>query len=182
MGEGLIFDAQDLLADTLAACDEWQALTGTATAVDAKAHVYQGALPQPGNGAAKYTPAELSSLRPFAILGTRNVAGFNARRDATGMFRPSGALDLYFEMDTPAGTKDNWPQLEEDTVSIIGRLIVRPDSKPASWQGLLNLAHQSGYLAIETLRYSGPFRAPQEDWPGDGDYLSWFFEIEYGTP
>lgn len=176
--DSIVNTPQQLLEDTLVACDEFLTWTGAANATAARARVYHEALPRPASGV-EYTLAELQAYRPFAIIYTADLGGWQARRVATESFGVTGRVLLYLEQDTPSGLANDLDALDEAFKESIGHILAASDAKPAI-SGLLDLAHQPGYLAIDQVILNGPGRSHPEDHQAIGDIVFASLEITYG--
>lgn len=176
--DSILNTPQQLLEDSLVACDEFLTWTGEASATAARTHVYHEALPRPANGV-DYTLAELQGYRPFVLLTTAELGGWQARRTATESFGLTGRLLAYFEQTTPTGLATDLEGLDEAFKESLGHILSRSDAKPAI-SGLLDLAHVPGYLAIDQVLLTGPGRSHPDEHPAIGDFVFAQLEITYG--
>lgn len=185
LGTSLLWTPQNLLADTLAATSEFQSITGTASADDAKASIYHDALPPPPLGADDYSQAELVAMRPFALISTIPSGGLNTLRDATESEQTSGRLMIEFELNTPDALSRDPGILEQWLKTLVGRIIVRPDGESSSFNGLLDLFHTTSgsqsYLAGNTVTLSGLYRTMPDAVEALGDFIIVELEVGWGS-
>jgi hypothetical protein len=172
---------QSMLRDTLAACTEWQTLTGSANAAEAANHIYEGALPKPAAGDV-HTLEELVGYRPYAEVWREAQAGLRLPVDAVGatyeMRRPSGVLMVRFEWNVPPEIKHDLQEIDRLVNNIIGGLLKTDDNDNP---GLSELNGRAGYLAMREFVIHGPFRSAQDEEPTQGDAVAWYFEVHWGA-
>lgn len=177
---GPISNVEQLAATTLANCKEFQTLTGSADADEAAESIYFDALPPPADSD-EHTLAELQAYRPFAILATDDGDGFRWRHDGSGpsdwVYRTGGSLLVQLEKDIATGDLDDAQEYMRLWKNTLGKIVQSLDDNNP---GLLELAGQSGYLAIREVVLHGPWRSAEERRQGEGDYVWAVLEIRWG--
>lgn len=188
LANSVILEPQDLLAKTLADCDEFRNLVGASSHSAAQASIWHESLPRPASGRDNYALGELSSYRPFALIFTNDLDGAMATRQASapGAWSERGALRILIEFDTPDSLKNSPVLLDQLMKQIVGRICKRPTDEAETFDGLWDLAHRTNeddgysYLAIDQVNFRGYHRSAEQDQPGQGDFLFAWIEVLYG--
>jgi hypothetical protein len=171
--QGAISLAETYLAATLAACAQWQTLTGAADADEAAERIYYDALPPPPNNQDAYTRQQLEELRPYCVIFSDEETGLTFDHDAHGVgfgYRDAGILKGFLESAVD-------PQIAHDPQEIFRRF---KNDVGLLVADMLALAGLAGYLAISTLTLRGPLRSHEDQLPGEGDYVQYHFTINWG--
>jgi hypothetical protein len=185
LANSILLEPQDLLAKTLADCDEFRNLVGASSHAAAQARIWHESLPRPENGRDNYTTAEMSAYRPFALIFTNDLDGAMATRQASSpaAWSERGALRILLEIDTPDSIQDSPVLLDQLMKQLAGRISKRPSDEASTFNGLMDLAHRTNesgsysYLAIDTVSFRGYHRSRPEE---EGDYLFAWIEVMYG--
>ena len=165
---GILSLPMKYLRDSLADCAAFRTFAGAADQAAALARIHYFELTPPADVEA-YTKAEITALRPYAIVATQDRNGFSAELDGASdhfEFADSGRLWLYVAR-TVAGDQ---PELE--FCNHLGAIVA----------GLCKLAGQAGYLALTEISLeAGPFRGHHDLDPTEGIEQIAVFSIDYGT-
>lgn len=144
--------AKQYLKAALAASATFQAWTGSADSAEAAARIYREALPRP-DSAREYTAAELSALRPYAIVGT---LGYRSDADAGGAERErwaTGRLLLRLVMDVPAEAAEDEEELSIQFENVIGGIE----------RDLYATSGLAGYLDVRGFELPAPYMRTHPD-------------------
>jgi hypothetical protein len=169
---GLISLPESYLAATIAACAQWQTMTGKDSA-DAAASIYFDALPAPPNDKDAFGPEQFAELRPFVLIESDEDTGGTIAHAAMGTsfdYMLRGRLKGLIEQRVD-------PQIAHDNAEVLRRF---KNECGALFLQMLDLAGQAGYLAITTLTYRGPLRAHPDLAKDEGDHVALFFTIDWG--
>lgn len=180
---GVIAIAKDLLRTTLATCTAFRTWDGAAYSVaQAKERIYFDALPPPENDGQEYTPDELSTLRPFALIFKPNSDGVRMRYAAVGgggrRYHSSGTLMVLLQRDVPVADRDDPGQVDRDMENMVGLLLQSGDSGAP---GIAELAGNADYLAVTDIREVVTYRGDPDDEPGRGDYQTCILQVDWGV-
>jgi hypothetical protein len=169
MTAGWIRNTAALAAGTISRCHAFQTWQGnTWNEAQALARIYHHALPPPANGR-EHTLAEMSALRPFALIWTEGVDGLEVFRDTAGTDwapRSSGHLVVCFEQNVPTEDLDDPSKVERDFETFVGLVIGSGDGTEP---GLYELSGIPGELPATRIVYRGSARTPQEEIQSIGD-------------
>lgn len=151
----MIQEAQEVARQTLAACEAFQTLLGVEDELDPVAaaleHIYHDAFPSPESGRAEHTRAELTALRPCAIVYTEDNQGWVATKDAMGnqnCWNVSGSVHLVIYRNVPEADEFNPSKVDTDFRTIIGNIASQ----------IIALSETAPYLAANQIVVSGPAR------------------------
>lgn len=174
--DSLLLKPHSLIEEMLGDCDEFLLFTGEADAASAKGHVHHFSLP-PAANESTYSKTELEGHRPFVIVTTR---AFSTRRMATETFAETGVIELEFERDVPADDLGDLQQAYVDFAEMIGHIIGASEAKPTI-NGLVELAHESPYLALDNVTMPVPIALNDEtERIEEGTFLYCYLELSYG--
>lgn len=153
----MIQETQEIARITLAACAAFQELVGVDDELDpdtaALDYIYHDALPSPESGRAEHTRAELTALRPCAIVYTEDNQGWVATKDAMGnqnCWNVSGSVHLVIYRNVPEADEFNPSKVDTDFRTIIGNIASQ----------IIALSETAPYLAANQISMSGPARTP----------------------
>lgn len=158
----MIQDAQNIAKATLAACASFQSLVDADDATEAAARIYHDAFPVPISGRPEHTRAELTALRPCAIVYTEDNQGFVIRRDAMGnddCWNATGVVHFVIYRNVPEADEFNLSKVDTDFRTVIGNIV----------EEMIGLSETAGYLATKQFTVSGPGRTPIADLKDIGD-------------
>lgn len=178
---GALAIPKDLLRTSLATCTAFRNWDGLSlTVAQAKERIYLDALPPPTDGKA-YSPAEMSELRPFAIVYTDSQNGLEYDLESSGYgYAARGRLMVRLERAFPdvSGETDPDAAADRQFENFLGPLL---HSEDVNNPGLLELAGQPGYLMVRSAALAfGPSRVDPRDRAGLGDFQVAFLSIEWG--
>lgn len=175
----MIQTAQDVARATLAACAAFQSLVGVEAvgdeerAAEALEHIYHDAFPSPESQRAEHTRAELTALRPCAIVYTEDSQGWVIIRDAMGnedCWNARGMIHVVIFRNVPEADRFNLSKVDTDFRTIIGDIA----------EDIIGLSETAPYLAARRLTVSGPTRTPHEQLKDVGDAQAAEISIEWG--
>jgi len=158
----MIQDAQDIAKATLAACAAFQSLVDAGDAAEAAEHIYHDSFPTPESGNAEHGRAELTALRPCAIVYTEDNQGFVVRRDAMGMedcWNATGVIHFVIFRNVPAADVNLPSKVDTDFRTVLGNIVSQ----------MIGLSETAGYLATKQFTVSGPARTPKKELKDIGD-------------
>lgn len=158
----MIQEAQDIAKATLAACAAFQSLVDAGDATEALEHIYHDSFPTPISGGDAHGRAELTALRPCAIVYTEDNQGFVVRRDAMGMedcWNATGVIHFVLFRNVPDADKDNPSKVDTDFRTVIGNIVSQ----------MIAVSETAGYLATKQFSVSGPTRTPKKELKDIGD-------------
>lgn len=158
----MIQEAQDIARATLAACAAFQSLVDADDATEALEHIYHDSFPTPISGGDVHGRAELTALRPCAIVYTEDNQGFVVRRDAMGMedcWNATGVIHFVLFRNVPDADKDNPSKVDTDFRTVIGNIVSQ----------MIAVSETAGYLATKQFSVSGPTRTPKKELKDIGD-------------
>lgn len=162
----------------LAACPTWQALTGSATADEARARVFAHALSwsEADLTEGDYLANTVKAARPYALVGLGDSAPFTRSAVAGGGMtytRPGGKMIFFIEVDVPEALRD-LTRLSEAEIwfeNQLGNLIE-------------DIAGLNGLPGVPDLReirlLAAPVRASEEVSKSEGDFSHAFVEVSWG--
>lgn len=177
---GGISIAEQLLAQTVAACTQWIADTGSADATEALSHIYFDALP-PSDDGDSFTREELIALRPYCIVATNPENGYSWGRIAAEGWDDSGSLILIFEYNTPEELAQDNQALMRWFKNKLGNIMRPDDSVLTDYVGISQLAHQGAYHASTKIRVGVIGRADQLQYETEGDYVLAMLYVDWGA-
>ncbi len=157
-----------MLADSAA----FRTLCGAADAAGALDHIYRDGLPPPADGR-EFTPAELSALRPHAIIFLADSDGLTLDRDSAEGFLASGRAMIALERDCPSSLGDEpTSDANRQWKNIIGQIMydlcdLTAEAKP-------------GYLQLTRIRlHLGPFWPEKKDAIAQGLWQGAVLEVRW---
>jgi len=169
---GPISLAEDYLKETLAACGTFQTLVEAEDATEAKASIYNDALPEPAAGD-EYTKAELTGYHPYATIETDPDGGYDMIFDAVGAgghdCRDAGRLIVRIARIVPDNT--GIADAERGWKNTIGNILAE----------LWGNAGAAGFLAITGVALIGLHRFHPDNEPGMGDAQGATIAVEWGS-
>lgn len=158
----MIQQAQNTARATLAACAAFQALVGASDATDALERIYHDALPYPESMRAEHTRAELTALRPCAVVYTEDNQGWVVERDAAGnedCWNAHGIIHMVIDRNVPEADQYNPSKVDTDFRTILGDIA----------EQIIGLSETAPYLAANRIVVSGPYRTPLPELKDIGD-------------
>jgi hypothetical protein len=164
----VIQQAQNIARATLAACASFQALVGAEAAdeeyriVQALEHIYHDAFPSPESQRAEHTRAELTALRPCAIVYTEDNQGWVVERDAVGnedCWNAYGQVHLVVFRNVPEEDEYDPSKVDTDFRTVIGNIAAE----------IIGLSETAPYLAANRIVVSGPHRTSLTELKDIGD-------------
>lgn len=169
----MIQEVQELLRVSLANSAAFQTFVGAANATAALAKIYHDAWPKPTTGAT-HTLAEITALRPSAIIYTEEDQGFTVERDASGASdwdrKNSGRLVAVLFRNVPEADRNNLTKVATDFRTTVGAII----------DELMDQSVTAGRLHIQRITASGPWRTAKERLQAEGDAQAFELMIEWG--
>lgn len=164
--------AQNILRISLSDSSAFQTFTGTANATAALAKIYHDELPKPATGRV-HTLAEITALRPCAVVFTQTDAGWTIERDAMGeasCWHPSGVLHCLLFRNVPDADKDNLGKVDTDFRTTVGLIV----------DDLIAMSETAGRLAIDKITTRGPYRTDPKELKSIGDAQVYELIINWG--
>lgn len=162
--------AQDHLRTMLANAAAVRTWMGAGSVALALARIYHEALPPPSDNKADYTPAELTTYRPFIILSTDEQDGYRKTAQAMGLFGAAGRLRIELEQDVPELVAGNPAEVAIRFKNSIGAII----------DELVGMVATAGYLSFDQVALTlGPFRATEDETTTQGDWQAAVLEVEW---
>lgn len=158
----MIQDAQNTARATLAACATFQTLVGAANATEALERIYHDAWPLPESMRAEHTSAELTALRPCAIVYTEDNQGWVVERDAMGnedCWNAYGQIHFVIDRNVPSEDAYLPSKVDTDFREIIGDIASE----------IIGLSETAPYLAANRIVVSGPYRTQIKELKDIGD-------------
>ncbi len=155
------------LKATLADAAAFRTWVGASDHAGADAHIYSNRLPAPADtDTGVYTQAELTALRPFAIVMPTEQDPYQltgiAISDATD-FAETGKLRILLEQNA-AEDPETWETTVDGIIT-----------------GIKGLAGKAGYLDIANLRIVALYlKAAADDIPTLGDFQQAMLELDWG--
>ncbi len=161
--EGSLSLPMEHLRTLVAASATFQAWTNTASAADAKDHIYLTI-------AEVDATERLANMRPFALIALAEEADFESvGGGANDTFIDRGSLTLIFEANVEPA----------DNAGDVGLLFANQVGKTID--EMLALAGSSGYLCVQRIeKFLGPARAKHDIEDGEGDFYQIGFKIHWG--
>lgn len=169
----MIQEAQNIARATLAACAAFQTLVEAIDATEALEHIYHDAFPSPESERAEHTRAELTALRPCAVIYTEDNQGWVVSRDAMGnedCWNARGIIHVLLYRNVPEADEFNPSKVDTDFRTVIGDIA----------EGIIGLSETAPYLAARKLTVSGPTRTPLKELKDIGDAQAAEILIEWG--
>lgn len=158
---------RDMLADAPA----FQTWTGTANQTAALARIHYEGLPDPSDGK-KHTIAELTALRPYAIVYIRDQAGYSRSFISTSTFSQTGTIVCTIEQTAPSGLgSDPSSDANKQWANTIGAII----------DGLATLqaSQVAEYLDLHVIRLVNRGWVPQNKASSQGLFQRATLEIDF---
>jgi len=169
----MIQEAQNIARATLAACASFQSLVDADDATEALTHIYHDATPMPESGRAEHTRAELTALRPFAIVYTEDNQGFVVEKDAMGnedCWNASGTVHIVIYRNVPEADELNPSKVDTDFRTVMGNIASE----------IIRLSETAPYLAAKKIVASGPIRTPVKELSDVGDAQGAVLTVAWG--
>lgn len=179
--DGPILDALNAARAMLRDCYWWRRIANPDNPwneATAAAHIYFDGLPPPNPGP-DHSLAELTQLRPFAIMWTEQAAGFRIRNESAGYCCafPAGIIVVQIEFPVPPAMADNPITLAEHIARVIGRILRTCD---VDEPGLVELSGQAGYLPLNEIQLIGYARTNQKTALDIGDTIVAELQLNWG--
>lgn len=169
---GRIQNPQNLLRVTLSYSAAFQDFVSAADSDEAILKIYHDELPKPSVGRV-HTLAEITALRPCAIIFTETDAGWTIERDAmadVGCWHPYGILHLLLFRNVPEADKDDLGKCDTDFRTTVGLIV----------DNLIDMSETAGRLAIDKITARGPFRTDVKELKSIGDAQVYELIINWG--
>jgi hypothetical protein len=168
----VIQEVQEIARQTLAACAAFQSLVGAANANIALDYIYHDAWPPPASGPT-HTLAEITELRPSAIVYTDPIDGFDMERDASAdiCWHNSGTIHLLLFRNTPEAALEDPSLADTGWREIVGNILVN----------LRDLSETPGMLASRAFRVAGMYRTEPTMLEAEGDAQAADIVIRWGV-
>lgn len=178
---GPILDALSAARAMLRDCYWWRRLANPDSPWDqatAQSHIHFDGLP-PATPGPNHSRAQLTQLRPFALMWTEQAAGFRMRNETAGFCCPkaSGVIVVQIELSVPTALAANPHALAEDVSRKLG-LIVRTNN--AQQPGLFELSGRSGYLPVNEVMLYGYVRSDGKARVDVGDCVVAELQMNWG--
>ena len=175
-GPGVIQCVQESFRQLIADCHGWRDWQGCGRDRDAALMaIYHDALPPPRDMGVERSVAELSRLRPFAIVSTDPFGGYRMDFDAAIDFTARGRLRLLIEQDRPSETFADPSKADTLARASLGHLIYTGDpDKP----GIVELVKDSR-MQITGITASGPMSPEDEEIEAYGECQWLQLDIEW---
>lgn len=166
------------LRTMLADCSAIQDLFEATDAEDALERIYLGCLPAPGDGR-KYTQAELSSYRPFAIVAQSSPAIVSTHESVSGGWTHGrrGVADIYIERTHPATENGEDDQIDFEWVDLVDSIRQTNDHDNP---GLIELHERAGNVSIRQVEVLEITRSDEAEQTALGDYQSALIRVYWG--
>lgn len=170
---GTLSLARSYLAEMLAECAAFQAFvgaSGSGAAAQAAARIHHTCLPPPAGE--KYTAAELSAYRPFALVSTAPTEGLRRVLDAADSFGSSGRIEIKLEQDVDTEIAADPAEIEQRFENAVGAIIDELCARAAPGH--------AGELAFNAISLTaGPWRPMVEAYEEQGDYIACELMVEW---
>lgn len=171
----MIQDVQAIAKTTLANCAAFRTLTATADATAALAKIYHDAWPVPASGGVSHSLAEITALRPSAIIYTEPDRGWTSQRDAMGdstgnCWHHSGIIHMIIFRNVPTADKALPSKVDTDFRTVIGTILSE----------LIAQSETAGRLNSKRLTVSGPWRTEPKELKDIGDAQGCEIIVEWG--
>jgi hypothetical protein len=165
----MIQTAQDLLKTTLSYSAAFQSLVGAVDETEAAARIYHDALPPPADGSASYSAAQLSVLRPCAMIYTES---FMRELVAMGSdcWASWGQMKCIIYRNVPTAIADDPSQVDTTFRVIAGDIISE----------MIAQCDTAGRLASRKFEARGPYRTPPDEINAIGDEQVYELIIDWG--
>lgn len=158
----MIQEAQNIARATLAACPAFRTLVDADNATEALTHIYHDAFPAPESQRAEHTRAELTALRPCAIVFLEDNQGWVVERDASGSedcWNAYGIVHFVIFRNVPEADQYNPSKVDTDFRTVIGNIA----------EQIIGLSETAPYLAANRIVMSGPHRTMLTELKDIGD-------------
>lgn len=170
----ILAEPAETLRTMLADCAALRTWFGAADAAEAKLRIHVGGVPEPVADEG-FTQAQLESARPLALIHIEPRGGGAAFKAYAGgsrnFFRASGVLSLIFEADIDSANVGNPQDAYLEFINAVGAVI----------DDLQTLAGSSTYLDIRAIDIAeGPWRVPEDENAGGGDYFFVALSVAWG--
>ena len=169
---GVLSEAEDLLATTLADCPEFRTLVEEADRAGALEHIYNDVLPA-ASGDYTYTRTELQALRPYALYWTSPDNGYRSRSESASTgnnFVEGGEIIMKLERDVTDSDDITQAESDRDWNDIVGSII----------RDMHDLAGLDGYLNIVAIRQLICGRSDPGDFRSYGHVQTSVLAVEWG--
>jgi hypothetical protein len=182
--QGPITHAEQTAAMTLAHCTAFQQLLGVDTAAAALARIHFHECPKPAGEA--YTLAEITAMRPFALIYTVFPYGYAYRKVASFAWDDAGTIAIEIEWSIPLEIAGDEAAISRTFLNSLGRIIRAQENESDADRGLLDLfdtetTDGSCHLSGTEVRVVDVLRSSAEHVATDGDAIKAILLIEWGN-
>lgn len=165
---------QDALRCSLANSPNMQSFLGVTVGDSSAAilKIYNDELPKPSDGR-MHTLAEITALRPCAIVFTLSDAGWSIERDAMAddaCWHAHGIVHALIFRNVPEADKDDLGKCDVDFRNAVSDIV----------DDLIELSEYAGHLACDKITARGPFRTDPKELKAIGDAQVYELIIEWG--
>lgn len=179
--DGPVLDALNAARAMLRDCHWWRRVANPDSPwsqATAEAHIHFDGLPPPVPGP-DHSLAQLTQLRPFALMWTEQSAGFRLRNETAGYCCaiPSGMIVVQIEMPVPTAMVNNPTTLAQHLSRLLG-LIMRTGN--AEQPGLFELSGRAGYLPLTEIQLIGYARTDAKTARDIGDVIVAELQLNWG--
>lgn len=179
--DGPILDAMTAARNMLADCHWWRRVANPDSPWDqatARSRIHFDGLP-PADPGPDHSLAELTALRPFALMWTEQAAGFRLRNDTAGYCcaKANGVIVVQIELPVPPAMQLD-PHALGTHVSRLMGLIIRTGN--AEQPGLFELSGLSGYLPLNEIQLYGYVRSDEKAKLEIGDVVWAELQLSWG--
>lgn len=181
MADGPVLDALNAARRMLADCYWWRRIADADSPWDqatALAHIHFDGLP-PADPGPNHSLAQMTALRPFAIMWTDITGGLRIRNATAGYTCnvPSGRIIAQIELPVPTAIASDPTAVADDISRKIGLILRTGDSDQP---GLFELAGRSGYLPLTEVELFGYARTDAKAAEDLGDIVFAELQISWG--
>lgn len=149
----------------------FQTWTGAADAAAALNHIHVIGLPTPAENRPSYSAAELSELRPMAVLNYDVAEPWAYEGIAQGQYTPSGRVLIALEADVDSADARNFKEAAYTFLNAVGKII----------EEMAEASEGGGYPVVQRVRLRmQPRRSEEKERPAKGDYLVTIIGVEFG--
>jgi hypothetical protein len=170
----MIQATQEVFRQTLANCAAFQSLVGADDATEALERIYHDQLPKPESGKPEHSKAELTTLRPCAIVYTAmGPGGWISQRDAMGddCWHNSGIIVCVIMRNVPEEDKEFLSLVDTEFRTIAGNILVQ----------LIELSETEENLTCDRIEAMGPYRTDPKELSAVGDAQSFELVVHWGA-